>query len=175
MKKRLLIAGVILGFLAAPTAAFAANTLDPARLQAISQRCASIQGVVDQLQRRDLVARTNRGRSYEAQIKQIDALTTRLHNNNIPTQSLDGPAAEFKAMVDRFRAAYVAYDDRMTALRQIDCRNKPADFATALEEIRVRRQEVGAEVTRGEAALSRYREAVSQLRDSLPDAQGGSQ
>ena len=174
MKKRLFIL-LALGVAFMPSFAYAEGTLEPQRLTAISQGCTVIQTILDQLQRRDLVARTNRGRAYEAQIKQIDAFTQRMQTNNLSTQALDGPAIQFKAEVDAFRSAYVQYDDRMSTLRQIDCRTKSESFATALEQVRVLRQEVGAEVTKGEESLALYRQALTGLRAILPDAKGGTQ
>lgn len=175
MKKQLFV-GAILALALMPTGlVYAENILDANRLSMISQRCTVIQTIIDQLQRRDLVARTNRGRSYEAQVKQIDAFLQRMHTNNLSTETLDGSTASFKASVDEFRNAYVQYDDRITALRQIDCRTKPADFATTLEQVRVLRQEVGAAVTKGDNDLAVFRQAVEALQPTLPDARGGAQ
>jgi hypothetical protein len=167
MKKRLFILLAIpLVFLPAPAHA---DTLNQARLDAIRQRCAVIQTTLDQLQRRDLVARTNRGRAYEAQIKQIDSLATRLRNNDIAAPMLEQPTARLKVVVESFRVAYVAYDDRMTDLRETDCRNQSQVFALKLEELKVMRQVVGVEVTKGEEALAQYRLGLLQLRESLAD------
>ncbi len=166
---------LVLGLVCVPTLVQAQATLDPQRIAAISQRCTVIQTILDQLQRRDLVARTNRGRAYEAQIKQIDALTKRMHINNVSTATLDGPASNFKANVDSFRAAYVLYDDGMTALRQIDCHKKPEDFANILEQVRVLRQATGVEVAKGEESLGMYRLALEELRTTLPVGKGGPQ
>lgn len=175
MKKQLLFGAMIALVLMPVGLAHAENILDANRLSMISQRCTVIQTILDQLQRRDLVARTNRGRSYEAQVKQIDAFIQRMHANNLATDTLDGPATSFKASVDEFRNAYVQYDDHITILRQIDCRSKPADFAIMLEQVRVLRQEVGATVTKGENNLAAFRQAMETLQPTLPDAHGGSQ
>lgn len=166
MKKRLLI--VFAAALTLLPSAAHAETLNPARLDAIRQRCTVIQTTLDQLQRRDLVGRTNRGRAYEVQIKQIDSLSARLRNNEISAPMLDAPGARFKTVVDSFRTAYIAYDDRMTNLRETDCRNKPEEFALILEEVKVMRQAVGVEVTKGEEALAQYRVGLQGLRESLP-------
>lgn len=167
MKKRL-FALFATALVLIPSAAHA-DALNPTRLEAIRQRCAVIQTTLDQLQRRDLVARTNRGRAYEAQIKQIDSLATRLRNNKITAPMLEAPSTQFKTVVEAFRTAYVTYDDRMTVLRQTDCRNQPQEFALKLEEIKVLRLTVGAEVTKGEEALAQYRIGLVQLRESLAD------
>lgn len=167
MKKRLF--AIFASLLVLTPSAVHAETLSQSRLDAIKQRCAVIQTALDQLQRRDLVARTNRGRAYEAQIKQIDSLATRLRNNNVSAAVLEQPTARLKVVVESFRTAYVAYDDRMTNLRETDCREHPDIFALKLEEIKVLRQAVGAEVTKGEEALAQYRLGLLELRESLAD------
>jgi hypothetical protein len=167
MKKRL-IALCAVALALVPTDVHA-DAFNPARLEAIRQRCAVIQTTLDQLQRRDLVARTNRGRAYEAQIKQIDSLATRLRNNDVAAPMLQEPTARLKTVVEAFRVAYVAYDDRMVDVRQTDCSTKPQEFALKLEELKVFRQAVGVEVTKGEEALSQYRLGIVQLREGLVD------
>lgn len=141
---------------------------DDARLKSITQGCAELLTSLEQLQRRDLVARTNRGRAYEAQITQMNAFAQRLRNNNISSQPLDGPTNDFKNAVDTFRTAYVQYDDRMTTLLQIDCRAKPDEFVTALDQVRNLRDNVGAQVSRGETSLTTYRQAIVDLQTTLP-------
>lgn len=167
MKKRLFALFAIA--LALVPSVAQAETLSQARLDAIKQRCAVIQTTLDQLQRRDLVARTNRGRAYEAQIKQIDSLATRLRNNDIVAPMLQEPTTRFKTVVEAFRLAYVSYDDRMTDIRETDCSSQPQSFAMKLEELKVLRQAVGAEVTKGEEALAQYRLGIVQLREGVVD------
>jgi hypothetical protein len=168
MKKRLLTVPLALGLAFVPAIAFA-QTTQTDRLAAIQQRCTIILTTLDQIQRHDLVARTNRGRSYEDQIKQINALSQRMHNNNMGTQTLDGPANGFKNTVDAFRSAYVQYDDGMNRLRHVDCRTNPVDFSIQLEQTKILREEVGAEVTKGEQFLAQYREAVVALQATLAE------
>jgi hypothetical protein len=166
MKKFLVAALTIVSLLPFTSAVYAAT--DDTRLRLISQNCSSLHTLLDQLQRRDLVARTNRGRAYEAQITQIDAFSQRLRNNNILSQPLDGPANNFKNAVDTFRTAYVQYDDHMTTLLQIDCRSKPEDFAAMLDQVRGLRDNVGAQVSRGEDSLATYRQALVDMQATLP-------
>lgn len=169
--KKYLIAVFFACLVLVPVATHAAQTtLDPARLDAIRHNCTVIQTILDQLQRRDLVTRTNRGRAYEAQIKQIDALQQRMVTNHITTTAIEPHIAQFKTGVETFRSAYVAYDDRMKAIRLIDCRDKPDVFATTLEEIRNLRRQLGAEVVKTENALAQYRQSLVDVRATLPDA-----
>ena len=170
MKKKIAFTVLVLVAALLPLALHAQNSLDPARLQAIRQNCATIQTILSQQQKRDLVTRTNRGRGYEAQNKQIDALQRRLIANNIASPALDPLVREYKDRVDAFRQAYVRYDDHMTVIRQVDCREKPDTFATLLAELKVMRQEVGVEVVKGDEVLARLRQSLVDLKAILPDA-----
>lgn len=154
--------------LVAPMATQAQTILDAARLSVIQQRCAVLQTSLDQLRRRDLVARTDHGHEYENIIRQINAFATRLDNNDIPSSAINTPANDFKEAVSDFRQVYIRYDDSITALRQTDCQTRTADFARLLEETRVLRAELGAEVTNSEEALLQYRQAMLALRSTLP-------
>jgi hypothetical protein len=154
--------------MALPATVSAQTILDAARLSAIQERCAVLQTSLDQLRRRDLVARTDHGHEYENLTRQMNAFSQRLRNNNLPNQTLDEPANDFKSAVAAFRQAYVYYDDSITNLRQIDCLEHVADFARILEETRVLRAKIGIEVTRGETALKSYRRAMAEFQNTLP-------
>ena len=169
MKKlRYIIAGLGATVVIVPLVVQAEGILDAERLSAIQERCTVLQTTLDQLQRRDLVARTNRGREYENVNKQVDALTERLRHNNIPATMLNKPLADFKAAVTSFRAAYVVYDDSMSTLIRIDCNRNTTDFAQELEKARVLRASVGVEVTKAEIALDKYRQAIVVLQTTVP-------
>jgi hypothetical protein len=150
-----------------PAFAQAADILDPGRLAIIQQQCTVLQTALDQLQRRDLVARTNRGREYESIITQLTAFSQRLRNNNKPSADLDKILNDFKTTVDNFRSGYIQYDNSMNALSEVDCRNHPADFAVDLQQTSILRQQVGAEVVRGEQHLASYRQAIVDLQAQL--------
>ncbi|HSE60960.1 MAG TPA: hypothetical protein VLA88_01540 [Candidatus Saccharimonadales bacterium] len=149
-----------------------AEVLDPARLSIIQEHCTVLQTSLDQVQRRDLVARTNRGREYESTLAQLTAFNQRLQNNGRPVKTLDDTLNNFKTMVDDFRTNYIAYDNSMNDLRQIDCRNHPADFALALQRTAILRAQVGAEVTKGEEYLGVYRQTVVEMQKSLGQGSG---
>jgi hypothetical protein len=169
MKKSSLFVITIFGLsLVLPVfAAHALDTLDPERLSLIREHCTVLQTSLDQLQRRDLVARTNRGREYESVIAQLGAFSQRLRNNSKSSQSLDETLGKIKTTVDSFRSNYVEYDNNMNILRQIDCRNQAADFAVALQRTGIMRAQVGAEVTKGDGHLAEARRIIVELQSGL--------
>ena len=151
-----------------PFVAHADPDANAQRLSAIQQRCTVLQTTLNQLQRRDLVARTNRGREYEDMNRQIDAFSQRLRHNNISDSSLNASITNFHTYVNAFREAYARYDDSMTNLLRSDCNGHTADFSDALAVSRVLRAAVGVQVTNAENALLAYRQAVVALQAQVP-------
>jgi hypothetical protein len=152
----------------APLVVYADPDASAQRLSAIQQRCTVLQTILNQLQRRDLVARTNRGREYEDMNRQIDAFSQRLRHNNISDASLTVSVTNFRTYVNTFREAYARYDDSMSNLLRSDCNGHTADFSDALAVSRVLRAAVGVQVTNVENALLAYRQAVVALQTQVP-------
>lgn len=164
--------GIILALsISVPLAVSAQETQAPERLAAIKTNCRTIKAELLQVQRRDLVARTNRGRGYEAVLKQMDSFQQRVRNNKLVTQPFDEALAAFKAATSAFRDAYIRYDDQLISLQQIDCQEKPDVFAAQLEEIKVMRAETAAAITDADEALAQYRQAVMTLQQQVTPTQ----
>ncbi len=133
----------------------------------VRANCQSLLSSLDELQRRDLVARINRGRSYQETLDQMQALDTRIRNNNLDASRFDVLHTRVNTTVEAFRTAYFHYDDLMNSLQSINCNDKPGDFANSLNQVRAARQAVGEDVTNIETALADYRAQVASLRDDL--------
>lgn len=144
-----------------------AADLTTTRLKTIQKRCEVLQTTLDQLQRRDLVSRTDLGREYESINRQISAFILRMNNNGMNTATLSGPTSDYRNAVIAFREAYIRYDNSMNDLRDIDCRAHAGDFANTLDVTYVLRASVGAEVARAKDALDRYRKAMVTLQKEL--------
>lgn len=143
------------------------------RLAIIQSKCQVAHDNLDLLRRRDLVARTNRGREYENIVKQLEAFTQRVRHNRLDAGRLGTTTQQFKIAVDQFRDAYLRYDDSLSELLQTDCRTKPDVFALKLEESRVLRAETAVSATRAEELALNYRELVATLAG--PNINGAAQ
>lgn len=143
-----------------------------ARYQAISDRCQTLHLLLDELQRRDLVSRTNLGREYESVARLFSAFNQRVKNNNQNAQQFEQLTSDFNSASAQFRSAYVQYDDGLIALQQIDCKDKPADFDAQLAKTRELRDITEGAATHANAIAGQYRTQMVQLQAELPAAKG---
>ena len=139
------------------------------RQQLIVGRCQALDTLLDQLQRRDLVSRTNLGREHENIARQLGAFNQRLRNNNHNAGPYEQLLGDLNRATTQFREAYVRYDDSMNSLRQIDCRTAPGDFELKLAETRALRDTTEGAITHAAAIVGQYRDTVMQLQVGLPE------
>jgi hypothetical protein len=132
--------------------------------QLIVKQCDQLHDSISALRKRDLVSRLNRGRDYDDVVKQLNAFEQRLKNSHYDSSQFEQTSLKAANQVDQFREAYNRSDDGLVALAQIDCKTKPGDFETKLQEVRVLRQEVTATIKRVDETLQQYREAVVALQ-----------
>lgn len=169
----MLVAGLFaVAFFAMPYAA-EAQTANAQRYQLISSRCQELHSLIDQLQRRDLVSRTNLGREYESIDNQLTAFNTRIHNNNLDNQPFVQLLTQFDDAANQFRDTYVHYDDSLNSLQNIDCQKNPADFDNQLTQARTLRSATEDAAQRAQDVLGQYRTLTQTLQTQLPDQQAG--
>lgn len=166
----MLIAGLFAVVLCAAPYAAMAQTTAAQRYQLISSHCQELHSLIDQLQRRDLVSRTNLGREYESIDNQLTAFNTRLHNNNLDNQPFVQLLGQFNDAANQFRDAYVHYDDGLNALENINCQKDPVGFDTQLVQTRQLRDETEGAASRALAITGQYRDLTASLQETLPSS-----
>lgn len=147
-----------------------AQTVTAQRYQIITNHCQDLHNLIDQLQRRDLVSRTNLGREYESIDNQLNAFNTRIRNNNLDSQPFTELLTQFNDAANQLRDSYVHYDDGLNKLENIDCQKKPADFDAQLTQTRQLRDETEGAASRALAITGQYRDLVAQLQTALPSS-----
>lgn len=171
MKSRRNIAAILIALVAtAVPVAVQAQDSSAVRYQTISDRCQSLHLLLDELQRRDLVSRTNLGREYESMARLFSAFNQRVKNNNLNVQPFEQLTQDFNNATSQFRSAYVEYDDGLIALQRIDCKEKPADFDAQLARTRELRDVTEGAATYANALSGQYRTQMVQLQSELPAA-----
>lgn len=140
------------------------------RLTRIRDNCQALHEVIDLQRRRDLVARTNRGREYENLNKQIDAFGQRLRNNRIDSQRFDRLFDEFQQASTEFRGVYTRYDNSLQAMLQTDCQKDSQKFSQFLSDARVLRAQTSTAVVQADMVLAQYRQAMVDMQARLQQA-----
>jgi hypothetical protein len=166
--RRLFTSLLLAALLAVPVVAQAQDTA-AARRHTISERCQNIQLLLNELQRRDLVSRTNLGREYESTARLFTAFIQRVRNNNLNVQEFERLASQFNDATSQFRSAYVQYDDSLIKLQEIDCRAKPGDFDSQLAQTRTLRDATEGSSTHAAAIAGQYHTQMVQLQANLPE------
>ena len=138
--------------------------------QLIAQHCTELGTILDSLQRRDLVSRTNLGHEYEVTAKLFAAFSQRVRNNNIDNQPYEKLITQFKDATTRFREAYVHYDDSLNTLKDIDCETKPGAFESQLVVTRSLRDTAEGASTHAASIVGQYRALMVQTQAGLPEA-----
>ncbi len=157
-----------------PVAVFAQPVFS-ARQQIISDRCQSISTLLDQLQRRDLVSRTNLGREHENIARQLSAFNQRMRSSNLNVIPYEQLLTQLNGATAQFREAYIRYDDHMNELRQVDCRTTLDLFEAKLAETRVLRDATEGAIVHAAALVGQYRDSLAQMQAQLPAEPGASQ
>ena len=146
-----------------------AQTALTARQQLIAQHCKELGTILDSLQRRDLVSRTNLGHEYEGTAKVLTAFSQRVRNNNLDQQPYEQLIAQFTDATTQFREAYVHYDDSLNTLKDIDCETKPGAFESQLVVTRSLRDTTEGASTHAAGIVGQFRALMMQLQTTLPD------
>lgn len=143
-----------------------AEDLSADKKSIIEQNCTSSQFILDQLRKRDAVARINRGRLYDQLAHQISALNSRFANNKISTPDLAPPTSDLQSGIDRFRAAYDHYYDDVINAINVDCKSKPVDFYQFVINARADRVNIATEISKIDEQLTKYRDALVHYQTS---------
>lgn len=137
--------------------------LTDAQLQAISRSCIAAQGQIQRVQVSDKVARTNRGSSYAALIRLMQALNQRTADNNFDTTTLTLTAAAAEAKYQQFISDYTKYDNTMDEVVRMSCQSQPAVFYAALTQTRGLRVQLANDVRGLDEIVAQYQAATADL------------
>ena len=162
------------GILGVPLMAAAESMMLPqAQIDVIRQNCTTAQQTLSQLEKRDAVARINRGRAYDVMVQQVSAFNSRLAYNKVSLPQMVQLTNDLQSHIDHFRNEYTAYDNTLTSAIRINCKDKPSDFYTFVTQARDQRAAVGEEVTQLERLSAQYRTELVNYQNTLPAVTGG--
>ncbi|MBB1555239.1 hypothetical protein HG444_002955 [Candidatus Saccharibacteria bacterium] len=113
------------------------------KVQAVRQRCTSIQARLTQLHNSDAVTRVNVGQGYDLiSSRLMTPFTSRATLTQLDTVDLATSMNKYerarRAFVDTFRR----YEENMKELQRIDCEAEPAQFYQKLTVVRELRRDV---------------------------------
>ena len=158
-----LIAIVIAAVLVPPFVQ-AEGSLTDSQLETIRTNCVDAQISMQHVQEADRSTRINRGYRYEAILKLMTSFNSRVAENKINAPELITIASDYQKAWSSFRTEYSAYDDAITKLIQMDCRNQPTTFSDRLGLLYSKRESLNARVKEFDGLLDKYQLGVSHVR-----------
>lgn len=170
MKRRFLIFSVILASVLAPIVR-ADGSLTDTQLNVIRTNCLNAQINLQHIQESDKRTRISRGSRYETMLRLMTSFNSRVAQNKVDAPDLITIASDYQKGWDAFRAEYTTYDDGLTTLIRLDCRNQPTSFYDQMGALRTERNGLEQHVKQFDVLLDRYQQGV----DVVKQKQGGGQ
>lgn len=149
-----------------------------AELARVKLRCAVAQGNSKGLATRLAAVQKNRIAAYDAILKNLNNLVTKLDNQAYETTALKENIATLQAKVDSFKANMKSYYQAVNDMANVDCANDPAAFVAALQAARKDHEAVQPQLADIRAYITNtIKPTLKQIRSQLESGQttGGSQ
>ncbi len=161
------VAVFMLVFSAAGAVVAQSDPLSEEMLDTIRARCSNSQFALQQIEKRDAVSRINRGRAYDQMLRQLSAFNSRFAYNKISSPDLIQYTTELQDAVNAFRSSYDRYDTDIANALKINCKDKPSEYYAVIVKSREDRNTVGAQVSKIEGLVTKYREAIVKYEEGL--------
>ncbi|RWZ79595.1 MAG: hypothetical protein EOT04_00920 [Candidatus Chaera renei] len=160
----LLVFGPLLAQSAGSTA-----SLTEQKIATIRQNCVDAQSNLQRIQRSDVVARTNRGRSYEETLRLMAAFNGRLAYNKINEPRLNEIATELQKSFTTFYGNYTDYENTLEQVIKINCSEQPVSFYQQLVQARDKRKQLKNDVDAMQRLIDEYAARVATLKAKLQE------
>lgn len=124
------------------TAAVSAQ-VPPRLVEQVRASCPQLKIRLQQLGVQDALNRVNYGQAYESlSLNVIVPTNTRLVANGLNPVELISLSDDYDKALTKFRQAYVLYEEKLTELKDSDCRQQPELFYQKLVKIRMLRHDL---------------------------------
>ena len=164
MKRIVSILAILAVIVVSPFAHAEGEPLSDAQINTILSNCESAQIGMQRLQQAEKPTRINRGYLYESTLKLMVNLNSRAAQQNLDAAELLTVTSEYEKVLKQFSTAYTTYDDSMSALVKMNCREEPTTFYDQLVETRNKRAELHAKIVALDNLLNRYQTGLDSIK-----------
>lgn len=140
-----------------------------AQLNVIRANCVDAQPTFSRVQQSDKTSRINRGYEYEMLSRLMAAFNSRAALNRIDSPELLSITSDFEKAFKSFSEAYTKYDDNLSELIRIKCREMPEEFYATLREARQHREELSRRVGEMDELLTQYQANLDTIKKVVGD------
>lgn len=167
MYRRVLIISAILVSLTSATVRAEDQSsllLTDAQIAQVSQRCVQVQSVLFRLRANDGLRRVTLGRQYETiSTKLMAPLNSRIAINKLDGVELTKTTVDFNKQLDDFRAKYQTYEQAVSNLIGLKCKDQPVTFYDGIIMARDQRSQVRVSVEKLNTLLAQYNTQFDEL------------
>lgn len=155
--KRYLTGLIIFALLLTTSPVHAVDPIEDSRIDLIRSVCVSAQGTMQRVLVSDRVTRVNRGRAYEDTLKLLSAFNSRAALNAYNVSDLVANTSSLEKRFGSFKDLYLAYEQNLKVVIDMDCKQQPAEFYNNLQRARASRNDVQAAIAAIDQKLDEYR------------------
>lgn len=167
MYRRVLIISAILVSLTSATVRAEDQSsllLTDTQIAQVSQRCVQVQSVLFRLRANDGLRRVTLGRQYETiSTKLMAPLNSRIAINKLDGVELTKTTVDFNKQLDDFRAKYQTYEQAVSNLIGLKCKDQPVTFYDGIIMARDQRSQVRVSVEKLNTLLTQYNTQFDEL------------
>jgi hypothetical protein len=171
MKKYLLFSCIAVLVTASSVSAESAPLSD-AQLNSVLANCSVAQVTLGRVQQSDKPARINRGFRYDSLLKLMVKLNTRVAQSRIDAPALFSTISNYEKEIKAFTQTYTSYDDALTDIQKMDCKETPTDFYDSLTRIRDSRTRLEGHIAQIDTYLDEYQKSINDLRTLVIEDKG---
>lgn len=142
--------------------------LTDAQIAQVSQRCVQVQSILFRLRANDGLRRLTLGRQYDVIASKLMApLNSRVALNKYDGVELTKTTVDFNRQLDDFRSKYQMYEQTISGLVGLKCKDQPVTFYDGVIIARDQRAQVRASVDKLNALLAQYNTQVDELAQKV--------
>lgn len=144
------------------------GTMDDAHADRIRANCLNAQSTLNRLHANDALLRANRGELYESiATKLMATLNSRIALNQLDGAKLSQITVAYNQTLDAFRSSYITYEEQLSSAMKIDCTKQPVAFYDAVNDARVKRNAVHANIVTLNNQISEYSAAFDDFNTAF--------
>lgn len=165
--KKLLLASCIFVLVASPAVSAESVPLSDAQLNTILANCAVAQVSLGRVQQSDKPVRINRGYRYDTLLKLMVKFNTRAAQSRLDAPGLLTTTSSYEKEIRDFTQTYTEYDDTLSDIQKMNCKEIPTDFYDKLTLAREKRMQLEGHVIKLDILLDEYMSSVDHAADLL--------
>lgn len=154
--------------LSAPVVSAEGESLTDTQIEIIRQNCVTAQSSMQRLELNEAVTRRNRGVGYEATLKLMAMLNSRIVYNKMTAPELASLTSQIDAKRNEFAQNYKDYNNSYnTTMKLTNCHEQPVTFYDYLTQTRELRTKLSTTIDDIDKLLDQYQLRLNDLKKSV--------